>query len=203
MRKVMQLIDLLGRRTLLAEKSNLRRKRHLGNPEFSVLILGHLTDCIVGIVVHNKPLLGGDVEKRQHVAARERRDQCFLRIDGFSDRPGQPHAQRRRRGGNGDPAIEAPPMAAAVALVGELRVAAAPPFHARAIFVRHENLGSPHSSVLRNSLYCSSLIRPSSCSGVESLSRKNQPFPSASSLIVAGAPSSDWFTATTSPLAGA
>src|ERR1041385_58659 len=167
-----------------------------------MLVLGHLADRIVGIIVDDEPLFRRDIEERQHVTARERSDECFLGIDRFGNRKRQTHAERRRGGRDRDPSVEAPFMRAAVALVGELRVAGPLPCHARPVFVRHDPLPR-HSSVLRNSLYCSSLISSSSCSGDDSFRRKNQPLPSASSLIVAGAPSSDWFTATTSPVAGA
>jgi hypothetical protein len=77
----------------------------------------------------------GEIEEEQHVAARQRRDERLLRVDCVLARPGRRHDGGRGGSGHLDSAVEAPGVEAAVAALGEILVALAPPEDGGGIFV--------------------------------------------------------------------
>ena len=74
----------------------------------------------VGVAVDAKARARGEVEEPEHVAARQRRDERLLRIDRGGIGVRQRHDVGRRRAGHLDAAVEAQPVAAAVAPVDEV-----------------------------------------------------------------------------------
>ena len=77
----MHLVELLLGRLFLAGELELRMQLHPRDRQLAVLILLHVTDGFIGVFVEQELLFAGDGEKREHVAARERSDKRFLRID--------------------------------------------------------------------------------------------------------------------------
>ena len=68
-------------------------ERDLRDEELAARVLGHDADRLVLIAIDDEALLRRNREERQHVAARQRRDERFLRIDRVL--PG--HRQRHDR----------------------------------------------------------------------------------------------------------
>lgn len=115
-REMMHLIEFLFGWLFLAGKLELRMQLHPRDRQFAVLVLLHVADRFIDIFVEQELLFAGDGEEREHVAARERSDKRFFRIDELRV------AEIRRGGGRVHlvAAVEFPGVIAVVGLVLEV-----------------------------------------------------------------------------------
>ena len=119
-RLMVQALDLGPVRQLLARELDRRMEDHHGHRQLADLVLSHHAGRRVGVAVDAPAGARGDVQEPQHVAARQRRDEGLFRIDRGGVGVRQRHDMRRRRARHLDAAIEAQPVAAAVAAADEV-----------------------------------------------------------------------------------
>jgi hypothetical protein len=118
----MQPIEVRLRRLLGTTVGNIWMQFDMGDGELAVGIFFKVPDCVVFIAVDDKTLVRGQREKRQHVAARQRRDKRRFGIDPLRI------AQIGGRGGSRylDAIIESPDVIAIVILIAEVGAVARP-----------------------------------------------------------------------------
>src|SRR5215218_7269235 len=194
--------DLLRYGNLVAREFDSWVQGDPGHEKLAVLVLGHDPERLVLVGIDDEALLGGNRQEGQHVAAGDGRHEGLFRIDGILPRERQRHDGRRCGARHFDAAIEAPGVAAAVAVVGEGLVRSAHPANCCLVFVRHCRVLVQEID-FTNSWYCSSVMRPSSSLWSVRRIFMNQPRPAGSSLTVPGEDSRSLLTSTTSPETGA
>jgi hypothetical protein len=123
---VVQLDHLRARRQLLAGETDARTQHDPHHGEALGGIRAHDPARIVIVLIDAPAALGGQVQEPQHVAGGQGCDEGFLRIDRRRHRHGGTHHQRGCGSWHLDAAVEVPGVAAAVAFVGEGRVAPFP-----------------------------------------------------------------------------
>ncbi len=130
-RLIVQPVEVCLRRLLGAAVGNIRVQFDTRDGELAVGVLFKLPDCVVLVAVDDKTPVRRQREKRQHMAARQRRDERRLGIDALRI------AQIRGRGGTEhlDAVVEPPHVVEAVILIAEVG-AIARPFDAGFVF-RH------------------------------------------------------------------
>src|SRR5690606_4474763 len=123
---MMQALELRRRRPAIAAEGDLGAQgdhRH-GHPALFVFL--HDAHGCIGIAVHHEALLRRERQEKQHMAARQGRDERLLRIHRRRVGQRRPHDLRRRGGRHLDAAVEPPRMAAAVAIVQKVLPATLP-----------------------------------------------------------------------------
>lgn len=80
-RKVVKTLPVCCRGQLFAAVGDLRIELNRANPRNALFILGHLPKCLVLVAIHLESLPGSQMQIREHVAARNRRDERFLRVN--------------------------------------------------------------------------------------------------------------------------
>src|SRR5262249_25570669 len=85
-----------------------RVQRDAGHRPESSVIASENPDRRVRIALNGVSLAAGEIQERQHVAARPRGYKSFFRVDAVSCREGRGYDVGRGRGRNGNAAIETP-----------------------------------------------------------------------------------------------
>lgn len=77
-RKVVKPLLVRCRGQLLAAVGDLWIELNRAHPRNAFLVLGHLAKCLVLVTIHLESLPGSQMQIREHVTARNRRDERFL-----------------------------------------------------------------------------------------------------------------------------
>src|SRR5918999_4587524 len=147
----MEVGDVRDRRQAVSGKIDVWIERHAPDEEPAPPVLVHDADGAILITINDKAALRRKRKEEQHVAARQGRDEGFLRIDRISARQRQRHDAGRCRSWHLHPSIKSPNVPAAVAVILKSRPVT-DPTDGRCVFHGRSQL-----MLFTKSWYCSSL----------------------------------------------
>ena len=126
MSQMMQMFFIRRRRQFISVENDFWIERHQTQPRHSLFIFGHHTNGFIFVAVNLESLFGRQIKKREHMATRNRRDECLFGINVRWIRVRDGHNRGRRRCWNSDTAVKRPSVFSRILALEKIRTGSQP-----------------------------------------------------------------------------